>query len=132
MDSKKLLIFCIIIVICVGAISAYVITENNTIKKLNSYSKANNTTDKVNVASDSSSSSSSSDYSSSSQSSSSSNYDSDYDPERDDSHQYATQENPVTVQQSDGEYVYYGPGHYDYYAGDNHMSGEYYKYKNNG
>ena len=62
--------------------------------------------------------------------SSSDNSDSDYDPTRDDSHQYASEEDPVTVQQEDGLYTYYGPGHYDYYAGDNHMSGEYYKYKN--
>ncbi|MBE6494527.1 MAG: hypothetical protein E7Z84_08000, partial [Methanosphaera stadtmanae] len=55
-------------------------------------------------------------------SSSSSSKDSDYDPQRDDSHQGATRDNPITVQQSDGEYTYYGPGHYDYYAGDNHMS----------
>ncbi|MCF0226395.1 MAG: hypothetical protein HUK28_03645 [Methanobrevibacter sp.] len=56
--------------------------------------------------------------------------DSDYDPNRDASHKYATADNPVTVQQSDGVYVYYGPGHYDYYAGDNHMSGGYYKEMN--
>ncbi len=62
-----------------------------------------------------------------SSSSTSSSKDSDYDPERDASHQGATRDNPITVQQSDGEYTYYGPGHYDYYAGGNHMSGEYYK-----
>lgn len=58
------------------------------------------------------------------------NGDPDYDPSRDASHRYATEDNPVTVQQSDGVYVYYGPGHYDYYGGDNHMSGEYYHYIN--
>lgn len=63
-------------------------------------------------------------------SSSSSSQDSDYDPQRDDSHQGATRDNPITVQQSDGEYTYYGPGHYDYYAGGNHMSGEYYREMN--
>lgn len=52
-----------------------------------------------------------------------------YDASRDKSHQYATKDHPITVQQSDGEYTYYGPGHYDYYAGGNHMSGEYYKEK---
>ena len=61
--------------------------------------------------------------------SSSSNSDPYYDPNRDASHQSATEDNPVTVQQSDGVYTYYGPGHFDYYAGDNHMSGGYYKYK---
>ncbi len=59
--------------------------------------------------------------------SSSKNKDPDYDPERDASHQGATEDNPITVQQSDGEYTYYGPGHYDYYAGGSHMSGGYYK-----
>lgn len=64
--------------------------------------------------------------------STSTNTDPDYDASRDASHQHATADNPVTVQQSDGIYTYYGPGHYDYYAGDNHMSGEFYKsgYKN--
>lgn len=52
-----------------------------------------------------------------------------YDPSRDDSHRYATEDNPITVRQSDGVYKYYGPGHFDYYGGDNHMSGGYYKYK---
>lgn len=55
------------------------------------------------------------------------NIDPDYDPKRDASHQHASVDHPVTVQQDDGEYTYYGPGHYDYYGGDNHMSGEYYK-----
>lgn len=52
-----------------------------------------------------------------------------YDSSRDDSHQHATKEHPVTVKQSDGVYKYYGPGHFDYYGGDNHMSGGYYKYR---
>ena len=58
------------------------------------------------------------------------NSDPDYDPERDASHKGATKDNPITVQQSDGEYRYYGPGHYNYYAGDNHMSGGHYKEMN--
>lgn len=58
------------------------------------------------------------------------NTDPDYDPERDASHQGATEDNPITVEQSDGVYTYYGSGHYDYYAGDNHMSGGYYKEMN--
>ncbi|MBO7718530.1 MAG: hypothetical protein J6S29_00095 [Methanosphaera sp.] len=56
--------------------------------------------------------------------------DPDYDPERDASHKTATVDKPITVQQSDGEYTYYGSGHYDYYAGPTHMSGEHYKYMN--
>lgn len=48
----------------------------------------------------------------------------------DDDHQDATPDNPVTVTKPDGDtYTYYGPGHYDYYAGGSHMSGEYYKQK---
>lgn len=121
MDSKKLLVSCIVIIVCVVAISAFVIGENGKSERINSSYQANNTTGKVNVASDSSSSVSNSESSSSS--------DPDYEPDRDDSHKYATPENPVTVQQSDGEYVYYGPGHFDYYGGDNHMSGEYYEYR---
>ncbi len=49
----------------------------------------------------------------------------------DDDHQDATPDNPVTVTKPDGDtYTYYGPGHYDYYAGGSHMSGEYYKQRN--
>lgn len=67
--------------------------------------------------------------SSKSSSSSSSSGDPYYDANRDASHQSASPDNPVTVYQSDGPYTYYGPGHFDYYAGGNHMSGDYYKYR---
>ena len=64
--------------------------------------------------------------------SSSTSSDPDYEAGWDDDHQDATPEHPVTVTKPDGDtYTYYGPGHYDYYAGGSHMSGEYYKERNN-
>ena len=121
MEQKNLIIICVTAIICVAIICGTLLLLNtNTDLPTNDTINAtvndtNNTTTSVSTKKTVETNK---------------NYDPDYDPKRDASHQSATEDNPITVQQSDGVYTYYGPGHYDYYAGDNHMSGEYYKEKN--
>ena len=120
MEEKNVIIICVTAIICVAIISGTFLLLNNSDntaanETVNASNETNNTTTTVTTEKTAESTK---------------NYDPDYDPERDASHQSATEDNPITVQQSDGVYTYYGPGHYDYYAGDNHMSGEYYKEKN--
>lgn len=129
MRERSIIIICIVAILCVTAASATVIilhdnnqtnnTSNNSTVNVTLNDTQNNTTNNTTKTT------------TSTKKSSSKNYDPDYDPTRDKSHQGATKDNPITVQQSDGVYTYYGPGHYDYYAGDNHMSGGYYKEMNN-
>ncbi|MDO5825405.1 MAG: hypothetical protein Q4Q22_03410 [Methanosphaera sp.] len=128
MREKSLLIICITAVLCTAILSATIILAynqngNDDSNKTNStnitLNQSNNTTNNTSTQSTEKTSTTSEE-----------STDPDYDPTRDASHKYATVDNPVTVQQSDGEYTYYGPGHYDYYAGGNHMSGGYYKERN--
>ncbi len=129
MEEKKLIIICITAIVCVIIFSSAIIALNYNSHETKNYTNEtvnitiNNTTDTQNNTTTTTTKKTTSQ-------SSNKNSDPDYDPERDASHQYATEDNPITVQQSDGEYTYYGPGHYDYYGGGNHMSGEYYKYRN--
>ena len=121
MRQKDLIIICITLIICVSIISTtLIILNNNNVKQDDINNETlNDTNDTENVTNATLDNSSE-------KTTSKKNYDPDYDA----SHQGATVDNPITVQQEDGVYVYYGPGHYDYYAGDNHMSGEYYKERN--
>lgn len=133
MEEKKILIICFTVIVCVAIISGVLvyINSSNVNQSVN-----NSSNDSINISLNDSNVTNNTTVSTSSKKSSSKKSskkgDSDYDASRDASHKYATEDNPVTVQQSDGEYTYYGPGHYDYYAGSNHMSGEYYKHKNYG
>lgn len=124
MEQKNLIIICVTAIICIAILSGTMLllnsknipTNNTTNETVNiTLNETNNTTTATSTKKTTKNSE---------------NYDPDYDPERDASHKYATEDNPITVQQSDGEYTYYGPGHYDYYAGGNHMSGGYYKERN--
>lgn len=125
MEQKNLIIICLTAIICVLIVSvALIIVGNNT-------QSHNDTNDTVNITLNDTNTTQTNATTTKKTTKSSKKADPDYDPERDSSHKHATEDNPVTVQQSDGEYTYYGPGHYDYYAGDNHMSGEYYKNRNN-
>ena len=122
-----IIIIAFIILSAIGVSTAMILQNNNN-------STANNTTDNVNVTlndtNNTTANTTNTTTKKSTSKTSSKNSDPDYDPERDASHKGATKDNPITVQQSDGEYTYYGSGHYDYYAGDNHMSGGYYKEMN--
>ncbi len=126
MEEKNLIILCITAIICVIILSAAMIFLSDDASKLNDM--MNN--DSVNVTLNDTNDTQNYTTATKTKKSTKKNTDPDYDPERDDSHKGATEDNPITVYQSDGVYTYYGPGHYDYYAGDNHMSGEYYKIKN--
>lgn len=142
MRERSLIIIGVVILLCIIAVSSVFLlnandnstnntnntttTNNSTNVSLNeSNNTTNNTTTQTTTKTTTKTSSKKSSGKSGSQSS-----DPDYDPERDASHKTATVDNPITVQQSDGEYTYYGSGHYDYYAGPTHMSGEHYKYMN--
>lgn len=128
MDEKNLIIICLTVIICVAIVSIAMLMLNDNVNSLENLADNESVNVTVNVTNDSNETATTATKKTVAKSSES--YDPDYDPERDDSHKYATEDNPVTVRQSDGVYTYYGPGHYDYYAGDNHMSGEYYKQKN--
>lgn len=127
MKERNVLIICIVAILCTVIVSAGVILINS-----NSVATQNNSSDEeINVTINNTENNTTQTYTNKATTTTKKNTDPDYDPERDASHQHATEDNPVTVQQSDGEYTYYGPGHYDYYAGGSHMSGEYYKQRNN-
>ena len=125
MRERSLLIICILIIIAVAGTSTALILNNSH------KTEANNTTNNTNTTNltlnNSTNNTTTQTTSTTKTTKTSKNTDPDYDASRDASHKYASESNPITVQQSDGEYTYYGPGHYDYYAGANHMSGEYYK-----
>lgn len=124
MEERNVLIICIVAILCVVIFSGSILIAHNQNRPVST----NTTNEDVNLTLNDTQQQ---DSTTTSKQSNNVNSDPDYDPERDDSHQGATRDNPITVQQSDGVYTYYGPGHYDYYAGDNHMSGEYYKTRNN-
>lgn len=129
MKEKNLIIICVTAIICIAVLSATALllnTNNSTNNTTNENDTVNLTLNDTNNTENNTTTATKSTKKTTTKKSS----DPDYDPERDASHQGATEDNPVTVQQSDGEYTYYGSGHYDYYAGGDHMSGEYYKYKN--
>ncbi|MBQ6218662.1 MAG: hypothetical protein IJJ47_02910 [Methanosphaera sp.] len=141
MRERILMIIGICVLLCIiAASSAFILSgndnktndTNNTTTSNNStnlsLNETNNTTNNTTTQTTAKTNTKTS--SKKSSKSGSQNSDPDYDPERDASHKTATVDNPITVQQSDGEYTYYGSGHYDYYAGPNHMSGEHYKYMN--
>ena len=126
MEQKNLIIICVTAIICVAILSGTMLLLNND----NNTAINNTTNETINITLNGTNNTTTA-VSTKKTTKTSENYDPDYDSERDASHKYATEDNPITVQQSDGEYTYYGPGHYDYYAGGNHMSGEYYKEMNN-
>lgn len=124
MRVKNVLIICITAILCISIISATVLILNNQ------NSKNNNTIKNVSLNTTNATQNNTTTTTTTKKTTTKKKTDPNYDASRDKSHQYATKDHPITVQQSDGEYTYYGPGHYDYYAGGNHMSGEYYKEKN--
>ena len=128
MNERNLIILCVTAIVCVALFSVTALALNNNVNTL----KNNTSNDSVNVTINDTNNTNNTTTVTTKKTTAKSteNSDPDYDPERDDSHKYATEDNPVTVEQSDGVYTYYGPGHYDYYAGDNHMSGGYYKERN--
>lgn len=125
MEQKNLIIICVTAIICIAILSGTMLLLNSKNIPTN-----NTTNESVNITLNETNNTTTTATSTKKTTKNSENYDPDYDPERDASHKYATEDNPITVQQSDGEYTYYGPGHYDYYAGGNHMSGGYYKERN--
>lgn len=128
MNQKNLVILCVTLIICVSVVSGAALMLNDNVNSLSSLSESDSVNVTLNETNDTNNTTTANTRETTPQSTQID--DLDYDPVRDDSHRYATEDNPVTVQQSDGVYTYYGPGHYDYYAGDNHMSGEYYKGRN--
>ncbi|MBR0472840.1 MAG: hypothetical protein IJI98_09120 [Methanosphaera sp.] len=125
MEEKNLIIICITAIICVAIIAGVILYINNSNQANNTTNNTTNNTINVTINDTNNTNNTTTTTKKTTTKNTKKNTDPDYDPERDASHKYATEDNPITVQQSDGEYTYYGPGHYDYYAGGNHMSGGY-------